>query len=83
MELSIAHADVIAATRRGFAFLLANGLGWWIVGALAFRWPVQRVATLLLFMGAVTMPLAFALGPWSSGRHWWGPRSYCGEPACI
>ena len=64
MDLSIAHADVIAATRRGFAFLLANGLGWWVVGVLAFRWPVRRVATLLLFMGAVTMPLAFALRGW-------------------
>lgn len=63
-DFATAHADVITATHRGFAFLIANGLGWVVAGLLALRWPARYVATLLLFMGFVIMPLAFALRGW-------------------
>lgn len=64
MDLVTAHADVINATHRGFAFLMANGLVWLIAGVLAHWWSVQRIATLLLFMSIATTPLAFALREW-------------------
>lgn len=61
MDFSIAHQDLIDVTRSGFAFLIANGAGWLIVGLLAFKWPEKRIATILLFLGLFTMPLAFGL----------------------
>jgi hypothetical protein len=47
-DFAAAHADVIRATHSGFTFLLANGVGWFIAGIFALRWPVNKVATLLL-----------------------------------
>jgi len=61
LDFATAHADVIQATHRGFAFLVVNGLGWLVAGILALRWPVQRTATFLMLMGFVTVPLALAL----------------------
>lgn len=60
-DFTAAHAEVVAATRSGFAFLFSNGLGWLAVGVVALRWSVARTATILIFMGFVTMPLALAL----------------------
>lgn len=61
LDFVTAHADVIEATHRGFAFLIANGIEWVIAGILALRWPVQKTATLLILMGFVTVPLAFGV----------------------
>jgi hypothetical protein len=61
IEFADAHQDLIFVTRRGFTFLVANEIGWIIVGIQAQRWPAERTATLLLVMGAVTTPAAFGL----------------------
>ncbi|HEX6971450.1 MAG TPA: hypothetical protein VF234_04470 [Limnochordia bacterium] len=40
LDFAAAHADVIAATHRGFAFLITNGAAWVVAGIAALRWPV-------------------------------------------
>ncbi len=61
MELTLAHQDIIDTTWSGFTFLLANGIGWIFIGALAFKLSEKKIALLLLLIGLVTMPLAFGL----------------------
>ena len=61
MDLTLAHQDLINTTWSGFTFLLANGIGWIVIGALAFKLPEKKIALLLLLIGLVTMPLAFGL----------------------
>jgi len=61
MDIALAHQDLINSTWSGFTFLLANGVGWIVIGLLAFRLREERVALALLLIGLVTMPIAFGL----------------------
>lgn len=61
MDLNFAHQDIINTTWSGFTFLLANGIGWFVIGVLAFKLSEEKIALLLLLIGLVTMPLAFGL----------------------
>jgi hypothetical protein len=49
------------SSRGGFAFLFANGIVWLITAMLTFILPLKTAAFLILYQGAVALPLAFAL----------------------
>lgn len=53
--------DIRRSSGGGFAFLLANGLGWLAAGVIGLALGTQAGAWALLFQGGVTLPLAFAL----------------------
>ncbi len=48
-------------SRGGFAFLLANGLSWTLTGILTWLLPRPAAALAIIWQGAVSMPLSFAL----------------------
>jgi hypothetical protein len=53
--------DLRWSSKGGFAFLFANGVVWLITAALTFVLPLKTAAFLLIWQGAVALPLAFAL----------------------
>ncbi|HET9921074.1 MAG TPA: hypothetical protein VFQ30_14590 [Ktedonobacteraceae bacterium] len=53
--------DVRWSSRGGFAFLFANGFVWLVTAALTFVLPLKMAAFLIIWQGAVALPLAFAL----------------------
>ncbi|MCT8341276.1 hypothetical protein MG296_14535 [Flavobacteriaceae bacterium TK19130] len=61
MDFTSAFNDLINATHSGFAFLIANGIGWLAVGMTSLRLSVEKTAKVLLYIGILTMPLAFVL----------------------
>lgn len=60
-NLSTARAELRWSSRGGFAFLFANGVVWLITAVLTFILPLKAAALLIIFQGAVALPLAFAL----------------------
>ena len=52
---------LITASHRGFAFLLVNGVAWFLAGLLARRLAPRRVALLLIVQGFWTIPVSLGL----------------------
>ena len=61
MNTTMEREDLRWSSRGGFAFLLANGVVWLIIAALTFILPLKTAAFLIIWQGAVALPLAFAL----------------------
>lgn len=60
-SLGNARAEIRRSSGGGFAFLLANGLGWLTAGIIGLVFGPKAGAWVLLFQGGVTLPLAFGL----------------------
>jgi len=60
-SLASARAEIRQSSGGGFAFLVANGLGWLVAGIIGLILGAKAGAWALLFQGGVTLPLAFGL----------------------
>lgn len=60
-SLTSARAEIRRSSGGGFAFLIANGLGWLAAGIIGLVLGSKAGAWALLFQGGVTLPLAFGL----------------------
>lgn len=60
-SLASARAEIRQSSGGGFAFLVANGLGWLVAGIIGLILGAKAGAGALLFQGGVTLPLAFGL----------------------
>jgi hypothetical protein len=63
-DINGALSDVAASSHRGLAFLLAFGSCWLLCGILAHWLTPKKTALLVIFQGAVGLPLSFAFQRW-------------------
>ncbi len=60
-SIDVLRNEVRRSSGGGFAFLIANGLGWLTAGIIGLVMGPKAGAWALLFQGGVTLPLAFGL----------------------
>jgi len=63
-----AFNEVSASSAGGAPFLIAYGLTFFVSGILSFMLPAETAALIVLFQGALALPLAF----WLERRMGWG-----------
>ena len=68
MRFSDAFNEVSASSAGGAPFLIAYGLTFFVSGMLSFVLPEETAALIVLFQGALALPLAF----WLERKMRWG-----------
>ena len=60
-DIQLALNDLAASSRRGAAFLIAFGTTWLACGLLAYLLPPADLALVVMFQGALAVPMAFGV----------------------
>lgn len=67
MRFSDAFNEVSASSAGGAPFLIAYGQTFFVSGMVSFVLPAETAALIVLFQGALALPLAFCWNGRSSG----------------